>query len=678
VRRWSVELTGLLWLVCLVCLLAGGVSLLAQSQRMGAPGGPAAGPQATGTAILLGQVVDGATGQPIDSAAVTLLGGRGGGGRGAQAAFVGPGLPPVAAASGPIRLITDASGHFVFHDLPTGSFPITATAPGYLPGTYGQTRPNGPSRPVDVADGARLGDLKIRLWKFGAITGVVIDDLGEPAVGVSVWALRKTSANGVPRLVQMLKATSDDRGEYRLAPLVPGDYVVAIPESTVTMPVAAVQSVMDTVLSGRGAGLLDFVASGGPPPSPGGTRIGDNLLQVGGDPRAVPPPPSGGHASAYLTQYFPAASVPAQAALLTVKSGEEKGGINLQLRSVPTATVTGVVTGPTGPLANALVTLTLAAVDDAALTSGFDTATTLTRADGTFTLLAVPAGQYSASIVKMPRPTIPPELTSNPFVASFLGPVGAPDPTQPTVPLYGEVAVTVATSDVSLGSIGLREGARLSGRIEFAGTTTPPRPQQVQSLTVVLTPVDGRSIPNGRGFMPEGPTPMGDQAGQFKTVGYPPGRYTLSVSGPVPSGWTLKSAVVNGRDVLTAPLEIAGADLDDGVLTYTDKSTQVSGVVRGGTTGENAVVLIYPADVKTWIAEGMNARRFRQTTASGTGSYSATNILPGDYCVAALNETDVPENPDAVFFDALSGVAMHVTLADGDKKTADLTVARIK
>jgi hypothetical protein len=667
------------WFVGLACLAAGGVSLLAQGQRMGAPGGAAAVPQTTGTGILLGQVVDGSSGQPINSAAVTLMVGRGGGVRGAQATMVGPGVPPGPAASGPTRLITDASGHFVFHDLPAGSFPLTATAPGYVSGAYGQTRPNGSSRPVDVADGARLGDLKIRLWKFGAITGVVTDDLGEPAVGVAIWALRKSSANGAPRLVQILKATSDDRGEYRLAPLVPGDYLVAVPETTVTMPVAAVQSVMDTVISGsgRGPGVLDFVASGGPPPSPGGTRIGDNLLQVDGDPRAVPPPPSGGHVSVYLTEYFPAVSVPGQAALLTVKSGEEKSGINLQLRLVATATVTGAVTGPSGPLANAPVKLTLAAVDDAALTSGFDTATTLTRADGTFTLLAVPAGQYTARIVKMPRPAIPPELTSNPFLASVLGPMGAPDPTQPTVPLYGEVAVPVATSNVSVGSISLREGARLSGRIEFVGTATPPGPQQMQSLNVVLTSLDGRS-PNGRGFLPEGPTPMVDQSGQFKTVGYPPGRYTLSVSGPVPSGWTLKSAIVNGRDVLTDPLEITGADLDGAVLTYTDKSTQVSGVVRGAPTGENTVVLIYPVDVKTWIAGGMNVRRFRQITASATGSYSAPNILPGDYCVVALNETDVAENPDAVFFDALSGVATHVTLADGDKKNADLTVARIK
>jgi hypothetical protein len=646
---------------------------------MGAPGGPAAVPQTPGTGILLGQVVDGSTGQPIDSAAVTLMVVRGGGVRGAQTTMTGPGVPSGPPASGPARLMTDASGHFVFHDLPSGSFPLTATAPGYISGAYGQTRPNGASRPVDVADGARLGDLRIRLWKFGAITGVVTDDLGEPAVGVSIWALRKSSANFAARLVQTLKATSDDRGEYRLAPLVPGDYIVAIPESTVTMPVAAVQTVMDTVMSGsgRGPGLLDFVASGGPPPVPGGTRIGDNLLQVGGDPRAVPPPPSGGHVSVYHTEYFPAGSVPAQAALLTVKSGEEKSGVDLQLRAVATATVTGAVSGPTGPLANTPVTLTLAAVDDAALSSGFDTATTLTRADGTFTLLAVPAGQYTARIVKMPRPAIPPELTSNPFVASILGPMGAPDPSQPTVPLYGQVAVTVATADVSMGSIGLQEGAKLSGRIEFVGAATPPGPQQMQSLTVVLTSLDGRSIPNGR-FLPDGQTPMVDQSGQFKTVGYPPGRYTLSVRGSVPSGWTLKSAVVNGRDVLTAPLEITGADLGGAVLTYTDKSTQVSGVVRGAATGENAVVLIYPVDVKTWIAEGMNARRFRQTTASATGSYSTSNVLPGDYCVAALNETDVPENPDAAFFDALSGLATHVTLADGDKKTADLTVARIK
>ena len=47
--------------------------------------------------------------------------------------------------------------------------------------------------------------------------------------------------------------------------------------------------------------------------------------------------------------------------------------------------------------------------------------------------------------------------------------------------------------------------------------------------------------------------------GEFRTKGYAPGKYFLTVSGP--GGWQVKSATMGGRDVLDAPLEIRDADV---------------------------------------------------------------------------------------------------------------------
>src|SRR5262249_54006870 len=156
-----------------------------------------------------------------------------------------------------------------FHDLPAASFSLSVTASGYASGAYGQSRPNGPSRPVTLAEGQRLGDVKVRLWKLAAIDGTVVDELGEPAVGVSVRAFRRSTANGRTQFSAASAATTDDRGEFRLSTLVPGDYVIALPQTQVTMPVPIVQSMMDGLLNGRGASMIDFVSSGGPMPSPG-------------------------------------------------------------------------------------------------------------------------------------------------------------------------------------------------------------------------------------------------------------------------------------------------------------------------------------------------------------------------------------------------------------------------
>jgi hypothetical protein len=683
------------WLIGLAGAGALAVAALAAQGQRGGPGTPPGTllPAAKGTALILGQVVDGSSGQPVAEATVTLTapgrpggaGNRGGVGAQAMTAFAGAegiaigstavGIP---GAPGGTRLLTDDQGRFVFHDLPAGSYSLAVGAPGYVPGAFGQARPNGPSHTLDLTDGERTSDAKIRVWKYAVLSGTVVDEVGEPAVGITVRALRRAMTGGVVQLTPTGTALTDDRGEFRLATLVPGDYVVAIPETQVTMPVAIVQTMMDSVLAGRGGAMLDFVASGGPMPSPGGRRVGDNLLQSGGDPRATATPSADGKIGAYLTQYYPAATSPTQAVTLTLRSGEEKGGLNLQLRVAPTATVTGSVVGPDGPVSGAPVKLTATAVDEA-LASGFETASTLTRADGTFTLLAVPAGQYVARVSKLPRPTLP----TGPGAAAMSSMLGgmsfADGQNQPTVPLYGQAAVTVSGGDVAALAIQLREGAKLTGRVEFVGSSTPPRPQQLQSMTVTLTSVDGRTVGPGRGMMGPTPPPGGlDANGQFKTVGYPPGRYTVTVTGPVPPAWTLKAVVVAGKDVLTAPLDLTLADVEGAVLTYTDKVSQLSGVVHGLAATTSATIFVFPADYKSWIADGMSARRLRQTAPTAAGAYSTANLLPGDYLVAAVDANDIGDTPDGATFEALARVGSRVSIADGDKKTLDLTLARIR
>jgi hypothetical protein len=681
------------WLVGLVCAGAAGAAVLGAQMQIPTTAGTGAAPPPQGTGLILGQVVDGSSGQPVTDATVMLtapgaFNGRRGsaqvavsaaGAAGAQAGMNGVAMP-FAGAAGGNRLLTDDQGRFVFHDLPAGSFSLTATAPGYVPGAFGQPRPNGPSHTLDLADGERKSDTKIRLWQYAVMSGTVIDETGDLAVGVAVRALRRSTVNGGARLSVAGSATTDDRGEFRIPSLVPGDYLLAIPETQVTMPVAAVQTLMDGVLSGRGAGMIDLVSSGGPLPTPEGLRVGDNLLQAAAGQNGPVPPQVDGRIGAYLTQYYPVAPSPGQATVVTLRSGEEKAGLNLQLRVAPTATVTGKVTGPNGPVANAPVKLTPVAAADAGIESGFETASTLTRADGSFTLLAVPAGQYDARATKMPRPPIPAGAGAGAFATMLLGDGStAPSAGQTQVPLYGQTTVTASGSDVTTVLVDMHPGAKLSGRIEFVGSATPPQPRQLQGLAVSLTPLDGRAFGSTPGFLGQATIQAAaDASGQFTTVGYPPGRYSVSVGGPAPPGWTLKSAVVNGKDVLTAPLELSTGDVGGAIVTYTDQVGQITGTVRGIVANATATVIVFPVDYQAWIANGMSPRRTRQSTASAAGAYTAAGLLAGDYFVVAVDDNDVSDNQDPAMFDRLARVAARVALADGDKKTADLTVVRFK
>ena len=688
-NRRMIELLGILALAT--------SAVWAQTPRPGAGGGATAPtgqgiPAALGTGLILGQVVDGTSGQPVNDATVTLFAPNGGAaarGRGAAAVSGGTqfasavgvqglGTPAnmLPGRGGPAgdRLLTDDHGRFVFHDLTAGSFSLQVSAPGYVSGAYGQSRPNGPSQSIALVEGQRIGDVKIRMWKLAALGGTVVDELGEPAVGVSVRAMRRASTNGRTQFATANAATTDDRGQFRIATLVPGDYVLALPETQVTMPVPIVQSMMDGILNGRGANMMDFVASGGPMPTPGGRRIGDNLLQSPGV--AVAAPVIDGRVGVYLTQFYPSATAVSQATVVTLQSGEERSDLNLQLRVATTSVVTGTVLGPDGPLANAPVRLSALASEEASLGDEFASASTLTREDGSFTMIGVAPGQYIARVVKLPRPTIPTGRAGGGLGAMFLGDMSAP-PTGPTVPLYGQAAVTVAGADVGSVSVQMREGAKVSGRVEFVGAAAAPQSQQLRNISITLNSLDGRNV-SASPFAAGPPQPSVDANAQFKTQGYPPGRYSVVVGGSPSAPWTVKSAMANGRDLLAAPLELSTADIEGVVITYTDKSTRVSGAVRGLAAGSSATIVVFPADYKSWMANGMSQRFMRQVNPGTAGQWGAAGLPAGDYLAAAIDAADATDSQDSAWFDALARVATRLSLADGEARTVDLTIVRVK
>ena len=127
--------------------------------------------------------------------------------------------------------MTDGDGRFLFRQVAKGAYQITATVGGsgfspngfivsgfgspiglYLNGGYGQRRPEGQLQTIDIADGERLGDAVIRLWKPGVLTGQVIDEAGEPLVDVVVVAVRLSSDG---RLLGGPSWKTDDRGVFR-------------------------------------------------------------------------------------------------------------------------------------------------------------------------------------------------------------------------------------------------------------------------------------------------------------------------------------------------------------------------------------------------------------------------------------------------------------------------------
>jgi hypothetical protein len=131
-----------------------------------------------------------------------------------------------------------SDGRFVFRDLPRGAFGITASKPGYTDGGYGRRRQTGLLQLLTLAEGERVGDVVIRVWKHGAITGTVVDEAGEPLVNVVVRAFRRATGMGARYFGMASMAVTDDRGMYRLGNLQPAEYVVAVVARHVSLPMS--------------------------------------------------------------------------------------------------------------------------------------------------------------------------------------------------------------------------------------------------------------------------------------------------------------------------------------------------------------------------------------------------------------------------------------------------------
>jgi hypothetical protein len=616
-----------------------------------------------GTGVILGWVLDAASGRGIPDAIVTLN---------ARVMMAAPG----AAAEGPPKLITEAEGRFVFHDVPAGPVQMTVVAPGYVNGSIGQARPGGSSRPLQLADGERVGDLTIRLWKYAVMSGTVVDEAGEPAVGVSVQAMRRTMQAGHARFSQVGSGTTDDRGQYRIASLTPGDFIAMVPEVQVTMPASVMEGMMQALVSGTpaGGGILDLMSSGGAMPTGTGVRVGDSILQSQGGGRSVsgPAPTPDGRFWVYTTLFHPSAGLSAQAAAITLASGEEKQGIDFQLRLSPTVRVTGSVAGPSGPVGGIAVRLVPVGADDSSDDSGLTTATASTKPDGTFTMLAVPVGQYTAKVLKQPRPQIPAEVLASPLgQLAFAALGGGPPSPQDSMLLFAQMPVAIGEKDVDGLAITLREGSKLSGHLEFDGAS--PKPPLPGNYGVTLTPASGASVASA----PFSSAPKVDADGRFTTQAYPPGRYYVTFSGGV-AKWSIKSITAGGRDVTNDAIEIKDTDVGDVVMTFTDQSAQVTGTVHvaGTSTVPPATVLVIPTDYHAWIAGGMSARRSRTIVVAKAGTYSST-LPAGDYLIAALEDADVGDMQDPAFVETLVRVATKVTIADGETHALDLQIVKV-
>jgi uncharacterized protein (DUF2141 family) len=632
---------------------AAGFAVAAVSAQSAPPQPPA------GTGVIVGQVVDAATGRGVSDVSVTPV----------LSKDVTPGGNANARA-----ILTDADGRFVLDGLPAGSYQLFARRTGYVDDFYGASVSGGEGKPIVLDEGGRFVDATIRLWKLAVIAGRVVDEAGEPVIGLQIRALRRTLVAGRWKFgeyysEQKYASRTDDRGIYRIASLQPGAYIVSVPLTSAVAPasaIAAFEALRNDPASRAAyvAAAESFSGSGAPMSGDGFSRtfaVGDLLLSLAA-PGLAPVARGDGPVLMYETQFYPNVTTASAAQAIRVQAGEERGGIDFAMKPIRTRRVSGTVTGPGGPAAG--LVLRLGQNDDSVL-HDTEVATTISGPNGAFTFLGVPPGQYTVRVLRVGRP---PQMTTTvgSVIRSEQGIGSSPDPT-----LWANVPVSVGDADVTDVGVTLNTGVRTSGRIVFAGTAKPTT-AQLASLEIAFELADGRR-----------PSRFGDDrlrpAGEtFVTPELAPGKYLIRTSS-LPS-WRMKSAVAGERDISDVPLVVDGREIPPITITFTDRpSASLSGTVRAsGSPAADAMVLVFPIERDAWLDYGNTPRRLRRARVTHTGAYAITDVPRGDYHVAALADDRSEDWRDPKHLDAVARVATRVTIADDESKTLDLSVQRVQ
>ena len=616
-----------------IAVTAAAAALSAQAQVRFAPEAPV--PPAS---WITGHVVDGSTGRPLTDVLVILN--------------VTP--PSVEATQRQQRVMVDGDGQFFFGGLAAGTYTIAAMKPGYLRGAYGSARwERGPASPwaqIVVRAGESRPPLKIALWRPATISGAVTDERGEPVVGVTVRAFVRTNQIVGPRFASVASlATTDDRGAYRITGLTPGQYLVAVVSIAATFQpgglAAALQATKDPQLRGEVTAVSSELSLVG---SATNQQFGDLVLLTQS---SMPIPPAfapGRRMEVYPTTFYPGAAVATAADAIAVQSGDDRTNVNIQLKPVPTIRISGRLNMPESIAGPKAVRLVPASLSGMISESRLETATALSAADGTFTFLGVPAGQY------LLRVTTP------------MPPAGGNAPAPPgAAPLmWAAEPLSVGDTDISDLSITLRPGIDVSGRVEFRAD----KPGQIEGYPMSIWPADGGPDRATAEFDSQG-------AGTFRAR-IVPGRYFFVADTP----WFVVAVTYNGQDVSDTAVDVKGDAVSGITVILSRESTRLSGTVQRaqGTAAGETSVFVFPVNRDNWSGAGLTRRRLVRQITSDAGAFEIRNLPPGEYFIVAIEEQTPIDWPDPKTIEALSRLATRMTLTENEQRTMPLVLRQLR
>jgi hypothetical protein len=133
-------------------------------------------------------------------------------------------------------VVTDENGAFNLTGLPAGRYTVIASKIGFLDLVYGQRRPGMSGEILELDENEAYPFTDCKMLRSGTIAGRIADETGEPLAGATVSVMQYGLIEGERRLVQAGTAQTDDKGNYRVWGLMPGDYYVRVAQSDLVAP----------------------------------------------------------------------------------------------------------------------------------------------------------------------------------------------------------------------------------------------------------------------------------------------------------------------------------------------------------------------------------------------------------------------------------------------------------
>jgi protocatechuate 3,4-dioxygenase beta subunit len=581
-------------------------------------------PQAQ-TGVIQGVIVRRGTNTPVPDVRVTLTGAGGGvllgpageiipvapaPGRGTPGTAQPPGTtPPFQSA------VTDSAGRFTFSGVPVGPARVRAQLEGFFGPLLGADYASFVASNVTVA-ADRPATVILSLIPAATITGRVTNAAARPVAGAAIEIFRLGYEEGSPRFspVWPVGAQSDDRGEYRLHSLPPGQYFVSA-------------NPMSAALSGTVR-----------------TTTRDLPVQT----------------------FYPDTTDPTSAKPLVLSDGTELRGIDIRIGTVLTGTISGkfvstlppgVLTG--GPLGVRPTTpvISMVRVDaplgaEEAVVSGIEP-----DAEGNFEIRNVRSGTYDI-IARLP-------IAANNGWAPFGPPSRAPAPWA-----WGRTRIEMRNGvDVQGVSLVVRRGLDLKGRLIVEGNS--PRP----NVRISLIPESVSSPKDGVGQQIFGQisafTPVIEPDGSFLIPLLPEGKYRFRITFEGSPTAYLADIRQGAVSVYDNDLTVGNAEINPVDVVVNTNGGSVQGTVLGKDQKPiRATVVLVPQENRR-----QNSALYKQVRSDAQGRYQLEAIAPGPYRLFAWEAVQDGVWQSAEFLARNQQYGASVTIGGGARVSVDVTAA---